>query len=115
MRAPSLDARARAALTLLIALVSSRCTEPARTRDRQGRADGALVFRAYCIVCHGPDGARPAGPERFVLARSIGQRTLEQTRETIAQGRGTVMPPWRGRIADDELEAVARYVHTLAR
>lgn len=90
------------------------CSTPPRTRGPDGRADGALVFRAYCAPCHGADARRPAGPRQWVLARTVGQRTPAELRATIEQGRGTAMPPWSGRIPPDEIEAVARFVPSLA-
>jgi cbb3-type cytochrome c oxidase subunit III len=74
-------------------------------------------FNQYCIRCHGVDGRGvwdiPDVPN-FTNARWQASRTDGQIARTILQGRGAVMPPFRGALAFEEAWALARYVRTFA-
>jgi hypothetical protein len=74
-------------------------------------------FNRYCIRCHGVDGRGvwdiPDVPN-FTNARWQACRTDGQLARAILEGRGSVMPPWRGVLSLDEAWAIARYVRTFA-
>jgi hypothetical protein len=74
------------------------------------------VFNHYCIRCHGIDGRGvwdiPDVPN-FTNARWQASRTDGQLARAILEGRGSVMPPWRGTLSLEEAWAMARYVRTL--
>jgi hypothetical protein len=72
-------------------------------------------FNRYCIRCHGIDGRGvwdiPGVPD-FTNARWQGLRTDAQLARAILEGRGAVMPPWRGTLSLEEAWAMARYLRT---
>jgi len=72
-------------------------------------------FNRYCIRCHGVDGRGvwdiPDVPN-FTNPRWQACRTDGQIARAILEGRGSVMPPWRGVLSLDEAWAIARYVRT---
>jgi hypothetical protein len=74
------------------------------------------IFNRYCIRCHGVDGRGiwdiPDVPN-FTNARWQASRTDGQLARAILEGRGSVMPPWRGTLSLEEAWAMARYVRTL--
>jgi hypothetical protein len=74
------------------------------------------LFNRYCIRCHGVDGRGvwdiPDVPN-FTNARWQASRTDGQLARAILEGRGSVMPPWRGTLSLEEAWAIARYVRTL--
>jgi hypothetical protein len=74
------------------------------------------LFNRYCIRCHGVDGRGvwdiPDVPN-FTNARWQASRTDAQLARSILEGRGSVMPPWRGALSLEEAWALARYVRTL--
>ncbi|MEM9619702.1 MAG: cytochrome-c oxidase, cbb3-type subunit III [Pseudomonadota bacterium] len=86
-----------------------------------GEADSAAVERAapvfaqQCTICHGADGRGDQAQGAPNLADAIwlygGDRVSIQ--ETIYQGRGGVMPPWTDRLSDEQIKALAIYVHSL--
>jgi mono/diheme cytochrome c family protein len=74
------------------------------------------LFNRYCIRCHGVDGRGiwdiPDVPD-FTNVRWQACRTDAQLARSILEGRGSVMPPWRGALSLEEAWALARYVRTL--
>jgi hypothetical protein len=73
------------------------------------------LFNRYCIRCHGVDGRGvwdiPDVPN-FTNARWQATRSDGQLARAILEGRGAVMPPWRGAISLEEAWAIARYIRT---
>jgi hypothetical protein len=73
------------------------------------------LYNRYCIRCHGVDGRGvwdiPCVPDftnpRFQATRSDGQLV-----RTILEGRGAVMPPFRGTLTLEEGWGMARYLRT---
>ena len=72
-------------------------------------------FNRYCIRCHGVDGRGvwdiPDVPN-FANPHWQAFRTDGQLARAILEGRGSVMPPWRGVLSLEEAWALARYVRT---
>jgi hypothetical protein len=73
------------------------------------------LFNRYCIRCHGIDGRGvwdiPDVPN-LTNARWQASRTDGQLARAILEGRGAVMPPWRGTLSLEEAWAMARYLRT---
>ena len=74
------------------------------------------LFNRYCIRCHGPDGRgvwdMPGVPD-FTNARWRDSRSEGQLARIILEGRGAVMPPFRGAVGLEEAWGLARYLRTL--
>jgi hypothetical protein len=72
-------------------------------------------FNRYCIRCHGIDGRGvwdiPNVPN-FTNVRWQQSRSDAQLATIILQGRGAVMPPFRGTLSLEEAWAMARYLRT---
>jgi hypothetical protein len=87
-----------------------------RSPEQEKRVVSGL-FNRYCIRCHGVDGRGiwdiPDVPN-FTNARWQASHTDGQLARSILEGRGSVMPPWRGVVSLEEAWALARYVRTLA-
>jgi mono/diheme cytochrome c family protein len=77
--------------------------------------DGAAIFKRNCVMCHGPDGKGVATfktPD-FTNPRVQASLTDEQILETIKNGKkGTVMPPWKDKLSDQEIKAVAAHIRS---
>jgi hypothetical protein len=73
-------------------------------------------YNRYCIRCHGVDGRGvwdiPDVPN-FANARWQATRSDRQLACSILEGRGAVMPPFRGALTLEESWALARYIRTL--
>ena len=85
-----------------------------RSPDEEKRAVAALYNR-YCIRCHGVDGRGvwdiPDVPN-FTSPRWQASRSNDQLARIIVEGRGAVMPPFRGTLSLEEACAMARYLRT---
>ena len=85
-----------------------------RSPDEEKRVTAGLYNR-YCIRCHGVDGRgvwdMPDVPDftspGWQAFRSDGQRA-----RIILEGRGAVMPPFRGALSLEEAWALGRYLRT---
>lgn len=72
-------------------------------------------YNRYCIRCHGVDGRGvwdiPDVPD-FTNARWQASRSDLQIARATLEGRGAVMPPFRGTLTLEEAWAMARYLRT---
>jgi hypothetical protein len=97
------------------------CGEPGgtwywvRSPDEERRVIIGLYSR-YCIRCHGVDGRGaldiPAVPD-FTNPRWQASRSDGQLARIVLEGRGAVMPPFRGTLTLEEGWGMARYLRTL--
>src|SRR5262249_3879383 len=75
----------------------------------------ASLYNRYCIRCHGVDGHGiwdiPDVPD-FTNARWQASRSDAQLARAVLEGRGAVMPPFRGTLTLEEAWAMARYLRT---
>jgi cytochrome c553 len=73
------------------------------------------LFNRYCIRCHGVDGRGvwdiPGVPD-FTNAHWQATRTDAMFARRIIEGRGAVMPTFRGTLSLEEAWAMARYLRT---
>ena len=85
-----------------------------RSPDQEKRVVISLYNR-YCIRCHGVDGRGiwdiPDVPD-FTNVRWQTSRSDGQLARIILEGRGAVMPPFRGTLSLEEAWAMARYLRT---
>jgi mono/diheme cytochrome c family protein len=81
----------------------------------QERVVVAGLFNRYCIRCHGVDGRGvwdiPGVPD-FTNVRWQASRSDDQIARIIVEGRGAVMPTFRGALTLEEAWAMARYLRT---
>jgi mono/diheme cytochrome c family protein len=73
------------------------------------------LYNRYCIRCHGVDGRGvwdiPDVPD-FTNARWQASRTDADIARITLEGRGAVMPPFRGALTLEEAWGIARYLRT---
>ena len=78
-------------------------------------AAGATIFADNCSSCHGAagEGDRAQGAPKLSDAVWLYGGTRETITESVTYARFGVMPNWNGRLSEDEIRAVAVYVHGL--
>jgi len=83
--------------------------------------DQALIlYRRYCVSCHGEDGR--SGPVRsdvraapdFTSASWQESRGLSRVRISILEGRGSRMPSFQGRLSEVEAGKLAEFVRSFS-
>ncbi len=78
--------------------------------------EGRLAFREHCQDCHGMD-ARGDGPAAEALSPpDLAVSTHDRARlaRIIRNGApNTAMQPWSGKLEDEEIEAMARWIASL--
>lgn len=77
--------------------------------------EGATVYADNCASCHMEDGAgdRTQGAPKLSDAVWLYGGTREAIRDSVFYARFGVMPNWNQRLSEDEMRAVAYYVHSL--
>jgi len=87
-------------------------------------ADGAAIYKAKCVACHGAEGAGTAMAPAFKGNAYIKDAKDDDIAHTISAGRkgaekkhkkfAMAMPPQEKVISADEIKAVVTYLKTLA-
>lgn len=82
--------------------------------DATAAAAGATIYAENCAACHMEDGSgdRTQGAPRLNDAIWLYGGSREAIIETVTQSRFGVMPGWNERLSEDEIRAVAFYVHS---
>jgi cytochrome c6 len=80
-------------------------------------ADGAAIFKAKCAMCHGADGSASTGMGKSMGLKPLGSPEVQKMSDAdltalVTNGKGK-MPAFKGKLSDDEISAVAKYVKTL--
>jgi cytochrome c oxidase cbb3-type subunit III len=76
--------------------------------------EGATLFADNCAACHMEDGSgdRAQGAPKLTDAIWLYGGSREKIIETVTKARFGVMPNWNQRLSEDEIRAVAYYVHS---
>ena len=80
-------------------------------------ADGAAIFKAKCAMCHGADGSASSGMGKSMGLKALGSPEVQKTSDAdmtalVTNGKGK-MPAFKGKLSDEEITAVVKYVKTL--
>jgi mono/diheme cytochrome c family protein len=76
------------------------------------------IFNTLCIACHGPDGrgtlVRPAMPPipDFTSRDWQTSRSSSRLASSILEGKGTLMPPWNGKLTPEQARDLVLYVRS---
>lgn len=80
-------------------------------------ADGAATFKAKCAMCHGADGSASTGMGKSMGLKPLSSPEVQKTSDAdlialVTNGKGK-MPAYKGKLSDEEISAVVKYVKTL--
>jgi len=83
---------------------------------------GKARYRQYCAVCHGergrgdgPMAKATTPPAPRLTSKNVRRMTDQELLAIIAEGKGGIMPAWRGILNDQELQDMVVYVRSLSR
>jgi len=71
---------------------------------------GREVYGEFCVNCHGRDMVA-VGAVSFDL-RKFPRDDFERFRNAVLNGKGPAMPPWRGKVSDEDLADLWAYVRS---
>lgn len=99
----------------VVAYVMSLSPVTSPDADQALVADGAVIFADNCSSCHMEDGSgdRAQGAPNLKDAIWLYGDTKEVITETVSKGPYGVMPAWKGKLTDSQINAVTAYVHQL--
>jgi mono/diheme cytochrome c family protein len=104
------------ALVLLTAERSSSADEARQSTPRAaaGAIDPQPLYRKLCEPCHGRDGKTPDPSMGFATRKwKHGTSTADITKTITTGVPATAMLPFKGKLTDSEMAAIARYVRSL--
>lgn len=86
-----------------------------QTVDTQAAARGAEIFAEQCVACHqqGGVGNHELGAPNLTDSVWLYGGDRRSVVQSIAYGRGGVMPAWDGKLSDETLKMLTLYVHSL--
>jgi len=90
----------------LAAVLALAFATPARA------ADGKALFAQKCATCHGPDGKGKTkmGEKLGVKDLTVTKLSEAEVEATISGGKPPKMLAYKGKLADDEIKALAGFV-----
>jgi mono/diheme cytochrome c family protein len=127
-REPTMNVRTRVAVLLLVAITGVR-PALAQTSDRSPSSSSELVAKgdalfhgsANCYACHGSKGEGLVGPNltdaEWIHSKGSYDEIVAQINHGVPKAEsksGIEMPPKGGAtLSDDDVKAIAAYVHSL--
>jgi len=73
----------------------------------------ADVYKSKCAMCHGPDGkGKMAGTKDLSSAEVQGASDADLT-ATITNGKPPKMPSYKGKLTDDQIKDLVKYIRSL--
>jgi cytochrome c6 len=81
------------------------------------QSTGADTFKAKCQMCHGPDGLGQTPAGRAAKIVSLKDPAVVNAMDAdlvsfIKKGKNK-MPSFEGKLSDDQIESVVKYIRTL--
>jgi ubiquinol-cytochrome c reductase cytochrome b subunit len=90
-------------------------TSPSAETAARLRA-ATVLYRQYCLICHGADGQGSQMKASMPTIRDFTntawqtEASNQQIMVSILDGRGTLMPAFRGRVTEDQVQSLVAYV-----
>ena len=107
-----------------LAAVSGAEADEFRTTEEASVVRGSIVFKTYCILCHGADGegdgraSKIHNPKPANLTLSFltdAQKEIIIRTGGAAVGRSPIMPAWGEHLTDEQIKDVVAYLRIINR
>ena len=77
-------------------------------------ADAAAdVFKSKCAMCHGPDGKGKLPGTKDLGSAEVQKASDADLTATITNGRPPKMPSYKGKLTDDQIKDMVKYIRSL--
>ena len=87
---------------------ATQATRPAKPTETE------KLYASMCQACHGADGKSPMKEMAFVGREwKHGTKTADMIKVITGGVPGTVMMPFKGRLTEEQIRDLARYVRSL--
>ena len=88
---------------------SSTSQDDVAAEEKPSNRRGQLIYKQYCIICHGADGKLAVSGAKDLSASTI---SLEERINQITNGKG-LMTPYKDILSEEQILAVATYIEEL--
>lgn len=88
---------------------SDKVVASAETTKSSGNSKGKLIYKQYCVVCHGMDGKLAVSGAKDL---SVSVLPIEERIDQITNGKG-LMTPYKDILSTEQIQAVAEYLDEL--
>ncbi len=103
-----------AAGALIVLIAASLILFSGRGSEENDVSEGAKLFAANCVACHGLDGEGSAAAPALRGNLFVKLSSPEKIKETIRNGRlDRGMPSWQN-FTEEQLASIAAYVKSLS-
>jgi mono/diheme cytochrome c family protein len=80
-------------------------------------SDGAAIYKSKCSMCHGADASGNTQMGKAMGLKDMGSAEVQKMSDAdlsavIAKGKGK-MPAYGGKISDEDINALVKYIRTL--
>jgi cytochrome c6 len=77
--------------------------------------DSASLYKTKCAVCHAADGSGSGSTGKALgvpdlRSGEVQKQTDAQLNDSIANGKGTKMPAYKGKLTDDQIKGLVAYI-----
>lgn len=95
--------------TFILTFLVLGCQESASKRGNSSQSDGAVLFRQYCVNCHGLDGALKTNGAKDLRYSLL---SLEERILVITEGRNA-MTGFKSILNETQILELAKYSQSL--
>jgi cytochrome c6 len=74
---------------------------------------GADLYKSKCAGCHGADGSKSMMGSKPLNGADVQGMSNAQLEEVITNGKGKMMPAYKGKLTDAQIKELATYIHTM--
>lgn len=78
-------------------------------KSDSGNRKGKLVYKQYCVICHGADGKLAVSGATDLSTSTV---TMEERINQITNGKG-LMTPYKDILSQEQINSVAEYLEEL--
>ena len=73
----------------------------------------ADVYKSKCAMCHGPDGKGKMAGTKDLASADVQKASDADLNATITNGKLPKMPAFKGKLTDDQIKDLVKYIRSL--